>query len=545
MLVLSYACANTDGENEMAESEGSRFSLETWLMAGLISSLLLSTVVIALVSSNKETVFSPYDNSPEHSDQQLTVMRSDLGDGGFGYNVANTMSTPMLVNDWKEPHRTMLIIAAPEKPFDSAEATALYDFVVNKGGKVILAANSTNAQLVAEEFGVKYFDAPVVDPYQYYEVADEKGERLQPDQRRLWAVASIDREVSEMGEESRIPCSDTMITNQQISNCRMPVLFHRPTAIQVLDEQADTKREISVLAHASTPAFIARHDMDVNNENNPRLGEGKTGLIIRIDYPEQSGTIIDKRPNNDVGEIKVTGSIVFVSDHSVFANHLWNIDLAGETGKQQCTSPLYVDNNHKCWSTSSSGLAASQGDTQWYGNEQYFSALIYDMMEFDNEEMSTTITSHPDQFNLVFDESRHVSSALSMPFTEAMGAIVLLTSDAVLKWLIILNLFALLAIAIMVVPEKENWRHVFDLTRFRERPNKVDASQYHLRTREALLSKVRQFNDLTHDEFALKSQAEIMQLVRDPRLVELISSNRAYSNEELREVIPKIRRWGK
>ncbi len=545
MLVLSYACANTDGENEMAESEGSRFSLETWLMAGLISSLLLSTVVITLVSSNKETVFSPYDNSPEHSDQQLTVMRSDLGDGGFGYNVANTMSTPMLVNDWKEPHRTMLIIAAPEKPFDSAEATALYDFVVNKGGKVILAANSTNAQLVAEEFGVKYFDASVVDPYQYYEVADEKGERLEPDQRRLWSVASIDREVSEMGEESRIPCSQTMITNQQISNCRMPVLFHRPTAIQVLDEQADTGREISVLAHASTPAFIARHDMDVNNENNPRLGEGKTGLIVRIDYPVNSGTIIDKRPNNDVGEIAVTGSIVFVSDHSVFANHLWNIDLAGETGKQQCTSPLYVNNNHKCWSTSSSGLSASQGDTQWYGNSQYFSALIYDMMEFNNEEMSTTITSHPDQFNLVFDESRHVSSALSMPFTEAMGAIVLLTSDVVLKWLIILNLFALLSIAIMVVPEKENWRHVFDLTRFRERPNKVDASQYHMRTREALLSKVRQFNDLTHDEFALKSPAEIMQLVRDPRLVELISSNRAYSNEELREVIPQIRRWGK
>ena len=119
MLVLSYAYANTDGETEMAEGEGSRFSLESWLMVGLISSLLLSTVVIALVSSNKETVFSPYDNSPEHSDQQLTVMRSDLGDGGYNYNIANTMSTPMLVNDWKEPHRTLLVIAAPEKPFDS------------------------------------------------------------------------------------------------------------------------------------------------------------------------------------------------------------------------------------------------------------------------------------------------------------------------------------------------------------------------------------------------------------------------------------------
>jgi hypothetical protein len=96
----------------------------------------------------------------------------------------------------------------------------------------------------------------------------------------------------------------------------------------------------------------------------------------------------------------------------------------------------------------------------------------------------------------------------------------------------------------MVVPEKENWRHVFDLTRFRERPTKLDPHQYQRRTREAFLAKVRNFNDLTRDEFARKSPAEIMQMVREPRLVELVSSNRAYSNEELRELIPQIRRWG-
>ena len=38
------------------------------------------------------------------------------------------------------------------------------------GGKVIIASNSTNAQPVAETFGVKYFDAPVVDPLRFYEV---------------------------------------------------------------------------------------------------------------------------------------------------------------------------------------------------------------------------------------------------------------------------------------------------------------------------------------------------------------------------------------
>ena len=166
------------------------------------------------------------------------------------------------------------------------------------------------------------------------------------------------------------------------------------------------------------------------------------------------------------------------------------------------------------------------------------------MMEFDNEEITTQVTRDSGEFNLVFDESRHVSSAVTQPFTEAIGAVVLLTSDTYLKWLIILNLFALLAIAIMVVPEKENWRHVFDLTRFRERPTKIDSSLYQVRVREAFLSKVRQFNDLTRDEFVRKTPAEIMQMVREPRLVELVSSARSYSNEELREIIPIVRRWG-
>ena len=530
--------------NYMAGEERKKISLETWLKVGFAVSLLISVVLISVVSLDKETVFSPYEQDPDYYNIQLTEMRANLGDDGSGYTVANTMSTPMLVNDWKDPHRTLLVIAAPEKPFDSAEASAIYDFVTKKGGKVILASNSTNAQLVASEFGVKYFDAPVVDPFQFYEVADETGEALNPDERKLWAAASVTRDVTQMGDEKHVPCSDTAIANAQVDNCRMPVLFHRATAIQVLEDDVDDNREVMVLAHASTPAFIARQDTNIDNLNNPTLGEGKTGLIIRMDFPGIE--VLEEQPNNNFGEVDVTGSIVFISDHSVLANHLWNQTIGEETGKQQCKSPLYVSNalgnSHACWD--SALFSSDGGEVVWNGNGPYFQALFYDMMEFDNEDITTKVTRDPSEFNLVFDESRHVSSALSSPFTEAIGAVVLLTSDNVLKWLIILNLFALLAIAIMVVPEKENWRHVFDLTRFRERPTKIDSSQYQMRVREAFLSKVRQFNDLTRDEFARKSPAEIMYMVKDPRLVELISSNRSYSNEELREVIPQIRRWG-
>ena len=176
----------------MSEGQKSKLSLEAWLMVGFVVSLLLSTVIIAVVSAGKDTVFSPYDNDSEYSNQQLTEMRSDLGEGetnsnnplnGLGFTIANTMSTPMLVNDWKDPHRTLLVIAAPEKPFDAAEAAAIHDFVTKKGGKVILASNSTNAQLVAEEFGVKYFDAPVKEDEttgRYYEVTDKDDNRISP-----------------------------------------------------------------------------------------------------------------------------------------------------------------------------------------------------------------------------------------------------------------------------------------------------------------------------------------------------------------------------
>ena len=63
-----------------------------------------------------------------------------------------------------------------------------------------------------------------------------------------------------MGDEKHVPCSDTAIANAQVDDCRMPVLFHRATAIQVLEDDVDDNREVMVLAHASTPAFIARQD---------------------------------------------------------------------------------------------------------------------------------------------------------------------------------------------------------------------------------------------------------------------------------------------
>ena len=535
----------------MAGDDASGIKLETWLMIGFVAALLLSTGLIVITSFDKNTVFSAYvkDSTDDNIQlQQISLMRADLGEDGDRYDISNTMSTPMLVNDWREPHRTTLVITAPEKPFDAAEADAIHDFVTNKGGKVLLASNSTNAQLVANKFGVNYMGPSVADDQRFYEV-EIAGERVSEDIRKTYAIASVTQDLSTMdSSQTRIPCSQTDVDSENIENCFMPVLFHRPTAIQVLNNGSDgdsSNRVVKVLAHASPAAYLAEGVFDPNIKGNPIPGDLATGYVVRIDYPGIE--VVDKVQGNREGEVSVTGSIVFVSDHSALANHLWDRSTADLTGKMQCTSELYVTHGHNCWNAGSGGLSAAGGDTQWFGNSLYFRALLRDMMEFDNDELAaSTVTRYNDQFYIVFDESRHVTSAVSAPFTEAMGAIVMLTSDTLLKWLIILNLMALLSIAIMVVPEKENWRHVFDLTRFRERPNKVDSSLYLTRVRESLMSKVRQFKDLTRDEMVRKTPAEIQAMIGDPRLIELLySQQRSYSNEELRQLLQQIRRWGK
>ena len=101
--------------------------------------------------------FLPYENGSEYEAQQLTFMRESLDD----FTVANTMSTPMLVNDWQNPHRTCWLSLHPKSRSTLPRLRPFTTLSTERAGKVILASNSTNAQLVAEEFGVKYFDSPV------------------------------------------------------------------------------------------------------------------------------------------------------------------------------------------------------------------------------------------------------------------------------------------------------------------------------------------------------------------------------------------------
>ena len=532
----------------MSEDKSEDANFTRMVVGSVAITMVLLLILPMIFVAGKSTYYSAYtegEGGEISSLAQVTDMRETMANDE-GYFIANTMSTPMLVNDWRDPHRTALMIIGPEKPIAETEADAIYDFVTNRGGKVIVAADGTNANRLAEKFGVTFFDSPLNDENQYWmEYTD--GQPTEGSWLNVWGLAAVTEDVNEMPPSYlRQGCIDTDVLEENRLNCRLPVMFRSPTGMKFEplpeddpNQATENQRQVKILSTASPSAFIdVQGNGLADDQRNPAPGD--LALIIRIDYP--GITTFDKVSAGSGGlvggntrELQVTGSIVFVSDEEAFSNRLWNLDVALENDM----SSSCEQQSNNCWLN-------TVRETYWQGNEQYFSLLIDDMMEHDNRKLAKSIRDDKSQFQIVFDESRHVTGIISAPFVETMGTVVLLTSNTFLKWLVVLNVGLLLLVAMMVVPEKENWRHIFDLTRFKERPNKLDSSSYRQRVQKALFTKVRVHHDLTRDQMAIIPPAEFQTMIGDPRLVELAySQSRKYTPQELRQLMVAIRRWGK
>ena len=534
----------------MSEDSSSEDQFNKRVLYSLVITAILLLIMPMFFVIGKETAYSAYEkeNLYQVSDMRESFEEEFVESRNQGYYVANTMSTPMLVNDWKDPHRTLLAIMGPEKPIDETEADEIYRFVTEKGGKVIVASDNTNANRLASMFGITFFDSPLYDEKQHWVYTQQSEQTI--DWKNVWTASSVGQDVDDMSPGALMQgCTAFQIQNPDgLRDCRLPVMYKSPTGLKfeplLKDIEEPDHRRVMTLGKASPSAFIdIKGDGDATNPENPAPGDLR--LMMRFDYPGIK--VFDKTPVDDrgafsagVGEIEVTGSIVFVSDEEAFSNMLWELDDAEEQGLSRDCSAIGDYTRNNCWTQE------ILNNNDWNGNERFFKLLVYDMMEFDNVNLSAPIRSDPGNFQIVFDESRHVTGIISAPFVETMGTVVLLTSNQFLKWLVVLNVGLLLLVAMMVVPEKENWRHVFDLTKFNQRPEKLDPATYRDRVRRSLLTKVRIHHDLTRDQMAQTPPPEVQAMIGDPRLVELAySQSRTYTPQELRKLMQAIRRWGK
>ena len=249
----------------MSEDKSEEENFTRMVVGSIAITMVLLLILPMIFVAGKATYYSAYtegEGGEISSLAQVTDMRETMSTDE-GYFIANTMSTPMLVNDWRDPHRTALMIIGPEKPIAETEADAIYDFVTNRGGKVIVAADGTNANRLAEKFGVTFFDSPLNDENQYW-MEYEEGLPTDGSWLNVWGLAAVSEDVNDMPSSYlRQGCIDTDVLQDNRLNCRLPVMFRSPTGMKFEplpeddpNQATENQRQVKILATASPSCLL-------------------------------------------------------------------------------------------------------------------------------------------------------------------------------------------------------------------------------------------------------------------------------------------------
>ena len=207
------------------------------------------------------------------------------------------------------------------------------------------------------------------------------------------------------------------------------------------------------------------------------------------------------------------GRVHFVSDGSVLINSLYT---AGPDSPYVDSVPL---NDNRKWALDIIAEALLLGNTS---------------------------TDVGDEAIIIFDESRHQQETpMGDTYNLLYYILVYFTNDWMAMLILFLTLFIVLEAVLIRKDDPEDWRHVFriiyygfgDARRYEyyQRPQKV---------RQVLLTRVRNLNTMSREEFDALPAAELQRIVDDPVLVQFIFEDRRYKPDELVGIIKRIKAWG-
>ena len=160
--------------------------------------------------------------------------------------------------------------------------------------------------------------------------------------------------------------------------------------------------------------------------------------------------------------------------------------------------------------------------------------------------LGNTSTNAGEEAIIIFDESRHQQETpMGDTYNLLYYVLVYFTNDWMAMLILFLTLFIVLEAVLIRKDDPEDWRHVFriiyygfgDARRYEyyQRPAKI---------RQVLLSRVRNLNTLSREEFDALPAIELQRMVEDPVLVQFIFEDRRYKPDELVGIIKRIKAWG-
>ena len=533
---------------EWREINYRRFGLQAAFWSVMF--VLLLMILSNFVNLSNTNQLSAYDDDWN----DMSAFRQDIKD--MGVETRSLVSSPLLLADIEDPRNTTYVVAGVERDtlslpqfdddgfitiasddgYSPSEVEAIVTFVEN-GGTAIILEDYGFAGTIAEAFGVRYngyqlFDTTYVPELDFNYIwmcvqttpCSMNGSQIDTDSlstHERWAdtasplsahpCAIANGQVVSL-EDSGV-CSHHWVDGEIAYNGTYRVLLNNITALELIPNSNNPLPELAIRSVTSNEASI-----DVN-------GDGK--LVVSAVQSEETPDLYGRFNLSIEACAKSTcnpddgGRVFFVADGSPLINAIYDYSgfAEGEYGPTDTEIPA---NDNRKWALDiiAEALMTSIQDD---GLEPSENAMV------------------------IFDESRHPQNAvLADSYNTIYFLLVYFTGEGLAMLVLFLILFISFEAVLIRKKDPDNWRHVFSIIYY----GFGDANRYPYyskveKIRQVFLSKVRNQNGLTREEFHAMSARELVALINDPTLAKFAIEPSKYSLEQTVSIVKRVKAWGR
>jgi hypothetical protein len=521
----------------------------------VLSLLLYSIVGTYLVESDPH--LSAYDEDWD----DLSAFRGDLND--MGVETLSLVSSPVLLQEIDNPEDTVFIVTGIEQDtislprftgdidvvqfsesegYTTTEIEAIQQYVA-AGGTLIVMDDFGWASGLATAFDLEYsghrlYDAEAwareldhnyiwmneSNPYDYTGrdmsvshpcFADSDGDGI-IDRLDSLPDSPVNSHETPTLEQAGLCAHHLQDDGSWNISTQYDVLLNSPSAFDKNGAELNTKNRYA-LGRSTQDSYL-----DTNDDGNLTVGFEGGGIESDEQGPFTMVVKVCERRDCDEQPGDPMGRAIFVTDGSILINAIYDHETANSDGYGDFDGKVIPANDNRRW---------------------ILDIVAESLLMHTGDDNGTSAAGK----QVIFDESRHQQpNAMGDTYNLIYYILVYFTNDWMAMLFLFLALFVAFEAVIIKKVDPEPWRHVFSIIYY----GFGDARRYGYygranKVKQVLLSRVRNLNSLTRDEFDALPARELQRMIGDPVLVKFVFEDRKYSLEQLVAVVKRVKMWGR
>jgi hypothetical protein len=521
----------------------------------VLALLLYSIVGTYLVESDPH--LSAYDDDWD----DLSAFRGDLND--MGVETLSLVSSPVLLQEIDNPEDTVFIVTGIEQDtislprftgdidvvqfsesegYTTTEIEAIQQYVA-AGGTLIVMDDFGWASGLATAFDLEYsghrlYDAEAwareldhnyiwmneSNPYDYTGrdmsvshpcFADSDGDGI-IDRLDSLPDSPVNSHETPTLEQAGLCAHHLQEDGSWNISTQYDVLLNSPSAFDKNAAELNTKNRYA-LGRSTQDSYL-----DTNDDGNLTVGFEGGGIESDEQGPFTMVVKVCERRDCDEQPGDPMGRAIFVTDGSILINAIYDHETANSDGYGDFDGKVIPANDNRRW---------------------ILDIVAESLLMHTGDDNGTSAAGK----QVIFDESRHQQpSAMGDTYNLIYYILVYFTNDWMAMLFLFLALFVAFEAVIIKKVDPEPWRHVFSIIYY----GFGDARRYGYygranKVKQVLLSRVRNLNSLTRDEFDALPARELQRMIGDPVLVKFVFEDRKYSLEQLVAVVKRVKMWGR